>query len=94
MNKKEMCDIIAERTGRSSREVELICNSAIDVVTESIYKGEEVRINRFGIFRRTLRQARTANNPQTGEPIEIPARFVPTLKFSKDVKDRVGMARE
>lgn len=94
MNKKEMCEIVAERTGRPAKEVELICNSAIDVVTESIYKGEEVRISRFGIFRRTLRQERTATNPQTGEPLQIPARYVPTLKFAKEVKERVGLARE
>jgi DNA-binding protein HU-beta len=36
--------------------------------------------------------ARTGRNPQTGEPISIPARKNPGFKPGKELKDRVNAA--
>lgn len=45
--------------------------------------GDKVTMVGFGTFRRQQRDARTARNPQTGNPIQVPAKSVVRFKASK-----------
>jgi DNA-binding protein HU-beta len=49
-----------------------------------------VQLVGFGTFEPKQRSARTGLNPQTKEPVEIPAATVPSFKAGKAFKDSVN----
>ena len=67
---------------------------ALDAITESIAKalkeGDQVALVGFGTFLVKERAARTGRNPQTGNPIEIPAAKIPSFKAGKALKEAVN----
>ena len=44
----------------------------------------------FGTFTAKARAAKTGRNPQTGEPVQIPARTVPGFKAGNKLKDALN----
>ena len=62
----------------------------MDVVTESLTKGEKVQLIGFGTFDVKSRPARKARNPRTGEEIKIAASKAPAFKAGKALKDKVN----
>lgn len=89
MNKKELVNLIAEKTETTKKDAAAVVDAVIEVVTEALSKGERVRITGFGTFEVRERAARTGYNPQTGEPIDIPATKYPAFKAGKQLKEIV-----
>ena len=74
MNKTELIDQIAERSGVSKKDVGAVIEGLFVAVSHVVAKGEEkVTIPGFVSFEQVDRKARKGFNPQTGEPITIPA---------------------
>ncbi len=74
MNKTELIDAIAERTGVSKKDVGAVIDGLFVEVSHIVAKGDEkVTIPGFVSFEQVERKARKGFNPQTGEPITIPA---------------------
>ncbi len=48
------------------KNVELVINDLVKVMTDSIANGERIEIRGFGGFSIVLRKARMARNPKTG----------------------------
>ncbi len=73
------CDISKAKAGQ-----------AVDCVVASIQNtlggGGRIAIAGLGTFGITNRAARMGRNPQTGQPINIPARRVPTFKAAKALR--------
>jgi DNA-binding protein HU-beta len=59
----------------------------IEAVTNNIRKGDGIKLAGFGTFSAKKRNARMGRNPQTGEEIKIPARWVPVFKAGAHLKD-------
>ena len=74
MNKQDIVGKIARDTGLTKASAAAAIDSLIDTITKSLKKGEPVSFVGFGTFKISNRKARTARNPQTGEPIKIPKR--------------------
>lgn len=55
-------------------------------IAEALAAGEKVNLVGFGTFEVRERAARIARNPQTGEPVEVPATKVPAFKAGKGLK--------
>lgn len=90
MNKSELIDSIAEATGESKRTVQDVLEATIDQVQRQVKQGEKVSLPGFGTFERRHRAARTARNPQTGEPINVAASDVPAFKPGAGFKSFVS----
>ncbi len=90
MNKTELISLSAERSGMTKKDTERCLNAAIDLITESLAKGEKVQLSGFGTFETKDRGARLGRNPHTNESVEIPATRVPAFKASKALKDNVA----
>ena len=74
MNKTELIDQIAERTGVPKKDVGAVIDGLFVEVSRVIAKGDDkVTIPGFVSFEQVNRKARKGFNPQTGEPITIPA---------------------
>lgn len=74
MNKTELVDAVAESAGVSKADVDRMLKALEEVVEKTVAKGDgKVTLPGFVTFELTHRAARTARNPRTGEPIDIPA---------------------
>jgi DNA-binding protein HU-beta len=80
-----------EQTGQpvSQKTVKTVVDAALDVITQSLARGEKVTLTGFGTFEVRDRQERTGTNPATGERMVIPASKAPAWSASSTVKDAV-----
>ena len=90
MNKSDLIAEIAAKTGSTKKDAEATLNAFVDVVTESLVKGDKVQLVGFGSFEVRKRAARKGRNPQTKEEIKIPASKAPVFKAGKALKDLVN----
>ena len=89
MTKKELVAAMAEKTEQTKKDTEVMLNTLIDVISETLSNGEEVAIAGLGKFEVRERAARNGRNPQTGEAITIPATKAVGFKAAKALKDAV-----
>lgn len=90
MNKVELADVVAQRTGMGKSDAEKVINAVVDVITEQLKGGGEVNLTGFGAFSVSARAARTGVNPQNPtEKIQIAATKVPKFKAGKGLKEAV-----
>ena len=93
MNKAEMADRLAARTGLNKVGASDAVDSMFAVIGEALADGEEVRIAGFGTFTARPRPARTGRNPKTGEVISTSASKSPSFKAGKAIRDAVNGGR-
>lgn len=90
MKKIELVKAMAEKLGTTQKAAAEQLDAVVDVITEALVKGEEVRITGFGTFSVLERASREGRNPQTGESITINASKAPKFKAGKALKDAVN----
>ncbi len=90
MNKQDLVAHVADAAGLSKADATKAVDSVIDGVTNSLKRGNEVRLVGFGTFAVANRAASKGRNPRTGEPINIPASKQPKFKAGKALKDAVN----
>lgn len=90
MNKNDLIDAIAAKTGSTKAAAKLHVDALMEVVTESLKQGSSVALIGFGTFELRERAARTGRNPKTGATMEIAASRVPAFKVGKSLKDSVA----
>jgi len=89
MNKKDVIDAVASKTGLSKKDADSAINAVLDVVTETLQSRGTVAFTGFGTFSTSDRAARAGVNPLTKEKIQIPATTVPKFKAGKTLKEAV-----
>ncbi|MBE5855482.1 MAG: HU family DNA-binding protein [Lachnospiraceae bacterium] len=90
MNKTELVEAIAKKTGLSKKDSEAAVKAFVEVVSTQLKKKDKVQLIGFGTFETAKRAARTGKNPQTGKEIKIPASVAPKFKPGKALKDLVN----
>ena len=90
MNKNDLIEVIAGKCSMSKAEGARIVECMLDSITDTLKTGDEVRLIGFGTFSVYQRAATTARNPQTGEPMQIPASKQPKFKAGKALKEAVN----
>ncbi|MBQ7943465.1 MAG: HU family DNA-binding protein [Lachnospiraceae bacterium] len=90
MNKTELIDALAAKTGLTKKDSEATLNAFVQTVTEQLAKGDKVSLVGFGTFEVSERAAREGRNPQTGETMKIAASKAPKFKAGKALKDIVN----
>jgi DNA-binding protein HU-beta len=90
VNKSELVDTVAEKSGMAKAQVEKMLEGFISTIMDEVKRGEKVTIPGFGAWSQTQRAARTGRNPRTGEAVQIPAskaaKFTVGAKFKEHVK--------
>ncbi len=89
MNKAGIVEIVHEKLGGTKTQAEEMVDAIINSVIDSLKREEEVSIAGLGIFSVKHRDARTARNPRTGEPVQVAAMKVPKFRAAKALKDAV-----
>lgn len=89
MNKTDLVDSVAQRTGESRAAAQRMVEAVIGAIVDGVREDQRVSIPRFGTFLRKHRKARTVRNPATSAPIEIKACTV--LGFTASATLRNGV---
>ena len=89
MNRSQLLNAYAERNDMTRKEADAAITSLLDLITETVCRGEDVAISGFAKFRRIDRPARMARNPATGEMVKVPAKRVARITPLKAFKDAV-----
>jgi DNA-binding protein HU-beta len=90
MTKANLIASVASDTDCTKVVVEKVVNSLIMQLKNSLANGENLTLAGFGTFSTRDRKERTGRNPQTGEPLNIPKKTVPTFTPAKAFKDIVN----
>lgn len=93
MNKAELTDKLAEKTGLSARDARMVMDAIFDpdpkigLIAAELIAGGKVAISGFGTFEARSRKARSGRNPHTGQTLDIPATRAPAFKAGKPLKE-------
>jgi len=90
MTKTELVTALATHAKLEKKQAKMFLEALTGVVTKEIKKGRAVPITGLGRFRVSNRKARLGRNPQTGEPIKIPAKKVVRFTVAKPLKEVIG----
>jgi len=85
-----MAQIAKGNDNLTQKQAEVIVDQIFDSMMDALAKGDHVEIRGFGRFTVKQREARTGRNPQTGEPVQIPAKRVPTFKTGKQLLEKMN----
>ena len=89
MNKKELIEVMAKKSGLSRGNCEKAITAFQDSVISVLKKDEAVTLVGFGTFKIVQREERQGRNPSTGETLTIPARKVAKFIVGKTLKDTI-----
>ncbi|MCL6593733.1 MAG: HU family DNA-binding protein [Alicyclobacillus sp.] len=87
MNKTELVQAVAERTGMTKKDATQAVEAVFDAISAALARGEKVQLVGFGNFEIRERPARKGRNPQTGELIDIAASRVPAFRAGKALRE-------
>lgn len=85
MNKTELIDAIAEKSGLSKVDSKKALDALIESVAGELKSGGKIALVGFGTFSVTERSARKGINPRTKAAIKIPAKKVVKFKPGADL---------
>lgn len=90
MNKTDLVNSIASKSGLNKKNSEAALNAFISSVEEALKSNEKVVLVGFGTFEVRRRAERKGRNPQSKQEITIPASNAPVFKAGKGLKDSVN----
>ncbi len=93
MTKNELARELADDFELPRRQAVEFIEAMLDRITAVLKSGDRVQLTPFGQFRIRDRAARVARNPQTGEPVNVPAKRVLKFIAGRSLKEAVGTAK-
>lgn len=89
MTKADLVDLVAKKVNLTNKAARESVAAILDGIRDALKKGEKVVITGFGTFSVRNRAARKGRNPQTGAPIQIPAKKTPGFTAGKALKKAI-----
>lgn len=80
MNRNELVDAVAQRSGQSKSTVDAVLSAFDATLVDAVSSKQEVKVTGLFTLDTTERDARQGRNPQTGESIDIAAGTVARLR--------------
>lgn len=94
MNKTELADALASRTGTSKAAAAAAINALFDgdsgIIAATLEGGDQVTLAGFGTFKVAERKARVATNPITKAKIQVPAKKSAKFVAGKNLKGTIA----
>jgi nucleoid DNA-binding protein len=92
LTKRDIVVKISNDTGLVQHQVFEVVQRTLDLITDSLARGDDVELRNFGIFEVRLTKERVGRNPnQPGSSFKIPPRA--TVKFKQPSKVAVRICR-
>lgn len=94
VSKKTLTDRISEKIGKkhslTKNQIEAVLSEYLEETKKSLIKGEEIRLPSYFSLKTIIQKPRVAMNLQTKKKMNIPAKRVPKVKFSEDLKTEIA----
>ncbi len=87
MTQAQFYSDVAEKAQLSKAQVRAVFEGVEDVITKKLKNEGKIPLGGLGYAKLVDRKARMGRNPQTGEPVKIPAKTVIKINPSKTMKD-------
>jgi integration host factor subunit beta len=71
------------------KDAEMAVRVILDAMAATLASGDRIEIRGFGSFALNYRPPRNGRNPKTGEPVKVPAKYVPHFKMGLELRERV-----
>ena len=89
MTNSEFVKKLAEKCDLPKAQIGAFLGHMVATITSAVKKGEPVKIPNLGGWKKRKSAARIGRNPQTGEPLKIPARVKVRFTVAKSFKEAV-----
>lgn len=89
MNKSELIERLAARSGVNVIQAEEVVNLIYKKMRETMVNGGRIEIRGFGSFMVKEYKAYQGRNPKTGQKISVPPKKLPFFKVGKELKERI-----
>jgi len=76
MTKTQVVTYLAEKVGLTKKQANAVLDELADLAGKIIKKGDKLALPGFVTVKVQHRKARIGRNPQTGQPLKIPAKKV------------------
>ncbi len=86
MTKADLINVLIQEMGMSKKNAEVVVNTFLGSMIESLRNGKGIELRGFGSFRIRERKPRIGRNPQTGEKVKVPAKKIVYFKPGKELK--------
>ena len=93
LTRADLCEAVHEEVGLSRQECASMVERTLELIVDSLERGETVKLSGFGVFQVRDKRARMGRNPKTGEPAAIHPRRVISFRATQIMKGRVHDAR-
>lgn len=94
MTKSELIEVLSRRQAQlTSKDIETAVKTILGEMAQSMAQGDRIEIRGFGSFSLHYHPRREGRNPKSGEPISLPAKYVPHFKPGKLLREKVNRAR-
>ena len=90
LTRMDLSEAVFREVGLSRNESAELVERVLDLMSDALVRGEQVKISSFGTFSVRDKAARVGRNPKTGEEVPIEPRRVLTFRPSHLMKDRVA----
>ena len=95
MTKSELIEsLVRKQSQLGYRDVELAVKTMLEHMGQTLATGERLEIRGFGSFSLHYRPPRVGRNPKSGDPVSLPAKYVPHFKPGKELRERVNLGAE
>lgn len=92
VTRADLSEALHEEVGLSRQECSGLVERILDMIVETLERGEIVKLSGFGVFQVRDKRARMGRNPKTGEPAAIVPRRVISFRASQLMKAKVDGA--
>jgi DNA-binding protein HU-beta len=89
VTKTELVDGLAQDLNLSKMEAQKMLEAVLGKIADGLTREGKVQIQGFGTFQSKMRKERMGRNPQTKEPMLIPASRTVTFKPGQALKAQV-----
>lgn len=90
LTRADLSEAVQRSIGLSRIESSELVETTIDLISDALVKGDNVKLSSFGTFMVRQKNGRMGRNPKTGEEVPIDPRRVLVFRPSQAMKARVN----
>lgn len=89
MNKKELIDIVSQKTENTKKNTALIIETFLEEIAECLKKGDKVVLSNFGTFEKSKTKAMNIYSPYDGKLIKDVIQTRIHFKSSNNLTEKI-----
>ena len=90
ITRADLSEVVYNTVGLSRSESADIVETVLELVSEALVQGDDVKLSSFGSFLVRHKNGRVGRNPKTGEEVPIDPRRVLSFRASHVLKNKIN----